>query len=123
MTQFDYAKAQATAKGLLARMGALQVLQKMDTGTYNTGTGKVTQAAATSYNISGALLDFRAGQVYGPAGLIQMGDKRLLLAAGVAAPQIGDSVAASDGKTYQVAGVADTNPAGTPVLYDVHLRI
>lgn len=121
MSAFDYSRTAATAARLLARFGAAVTIKKVDDGTYNTATGQNVQAAPQQSTRNGALLDFPPGQANGPGGLVQGGDKRLLLEAGTFAPSLEDRVVAN-GTEYAVKGVQQVNPAGTPVIYDIHLR-
>lgn len=129
----DYAALAATAARLIAADGAPVTLRGIDTGTYVPGTGQNTQAAPADATLNGALFDFAQGQTNGPGGLIQQGDKRLLMEAGVRVPAMEDrlvvlgtyasgALVAGTGTEYVIKGILEINPAGTPVVYDLHLR-
>lgn len=116
---FDYAKSAATAKRLLTQFGRTVTLRNYTIGTYDTATGAnaVTYADTTW---KGTLLDFGSGKTLERGGLIQVGDKRLLLESG-AAPQLEDRIIAG-GAEYAIIAVGEVNPAGVAVLFDLHLR-
>jgi hypothetical protein len=121
MASFNYARIAATSIRLLAKFGAPVTLRDKALGTYDPATGAVTAAAPADKVRNGALLDFGAGQVLAPGGgLIQAGDKRLLLEPG-SVPGLEDNVIAG-GIEYVIKGIGEVNPAGTPVMYDLHLR-
>lgn len=57
-----------------------------------------------------------------PESLVRQGDKKLLLSAkGIDMPQIGATVSVLD-SDYMVVAVKDTQPANTPLVYEVHGR-
>lgn len=117
---FNYASVAATAIRLLKRFGAPVTLRNYTIGTYDPATGATT-TAYTDVVHNGVLLDFGAGQVNAAGGgLIQAGDKRLLLEPGTV-PALEDHVIVG-GTEYVIKGVGEVKPAGVPVLYDLHLR-
>lgn len=116
---FDYAKAAATALRLLTQFGRDVTVRSYTVGTYDpaTGANSVTTSDVTK---KGALLDFGAGKTLVNGGLIQVGDKRLLLESSAApSPQAHIIVGSVE---YVIISVGEVNPAGTPVLFDLHLR-
>ena len=119
MTTFNYAKSAATALKLLTKFGRTVTRRNYTVGTYSpsTGANAVTYADTTW---KGALLDFGAGKTLERGSLIQVGDKRLLLEAG-AAPQLEDHMIVGSTE-YAIISVGEVNPAGTSVLFDLHLR-
>ena len=116
---FNYSKSSATALKLLTKFGRTVTLRNYTLGTYNTATGanSVTYADTTW---KGALLDFGAGQTLARGNLIQGNDKRLLIEAG-AAPQLEDHILVGTDE-YVIVSIGELNPAGTPVLFDLHMR-
>ena len=116
---FDYADIATTAKDLLAEFGQPVTLRNVTIGTYNPATGTNT-TTTTDVTRNAALFDFAEGQTLGPGGLIQQGDKKLLMETGVI-PALEDQVIVS-GVLYVIKGVGESNPAGTPVMYKLHLR-
>ena len=120
MTSFNYARTAATAARLLSKFGAPVTLRNVTIGTYDPATGQ-TATTNTDTTRNAALLEFGAGQVNAAGGgLIQAGDRRCLLEPGVV-PALEDHIIAQ-GKEYVIKGIGEVNPAGTPVLYDLHLR-
>jgi len=116
---FDYAELARTASKLLREFGQDVTLRNYSLGTYDPATGSATPTYA-DLTKKGVLLDFGAGQTLGTGGLIQQGDKRLLLEVG-SAPSLEDHIVVGTTE-YVIKGVGEVNPAGTPVLYDLHLR-
>lgn len=115
---FDYAKSAATSLKLLTKFGRDVVKRSFGTGTYNPATGaNVAKTIDTTWK--GVLLDFGAGQALKSGGLIKATDKRLLLESG-AAPSLADKIVAG-GVEYTIVTLGEVNPAGTVVLFDIHL--
>lgn len=116
---FDYAHTAATSLKLLTRFGQNVTRRSYTVGTYDPATGAATTSTADTTR-KGVLLDFGAGQTLERGTLIQGGDKRLLLDAD-AAPDPQDHFIVG-GIEYVIVSIGEVNPAGTPVLYDIHLR-
>jgi hypothetical protein len=115
---FDYASLAAIAKDLLKDFGAPVTLQVYDIPAYDPNSGSATPTF-TAYTRNAVILDFGAGQTLSTGGLIQGGDKRLILEPGVA-PALEDRIVAN-GVEYVVKGVGEVSPANLPVVYDLHL--
>lgn len=115
----DYAALAATAARLLAEYGQAVTLRNYTVGTYDTSTGRTTTTNA-DITRNAALFDFGEGQTIGPGGLIQQGDKKLLMEAGVV-PALEDHVIVA-GVEYVIKGISEVNPAGVSVAYTLHLR-
>ena len=118
--QFDYVATAQDAASMLAEFGALITLRTEVLGPYDPATGGSTQTA-TDVLRNGVLLDFASGLTNGTGGLIEIGDKRLLLEVGTK-PKLQDKVIVVGGSEYVIKGVGEVNPAGVPVLYDLHLK-
>lgn len=116
----DYAALAATAARLLAQYGQPVTLRNYPVGTYSTANSTVSGMEPTDVTRNGALFDFGEGQTIGPGGLIQQGDKKLLMEAGVV-PALEDHVIVA-GVEYVIKGISGANPAGVPVAYTLHLR-
>lgn len=120
---FDYDDLADLATELLTEFGQNVTRRSYTAGTYDPATGATTPATADTTRI-GALFDYddqsRQGQQYIRNTLVIAGDKQLLL----------DPTADVDPKDHFIAGgaeytivsLAEVNPAGTRVLYDIHLR-
>lgn len=126
-----YDEMAGVADELLREFGAPMVLRREVPGTYDPATGS-TVDTTVDYGGTGALFDFetqQAGTLFAGQTLIQVGDKQALVSpAGVPLPKAGDLLMPGsdiwvDGNAYwQVQNVKEVNPAGTAVLYELHLR-
>ncbi len=67
------------------------------------------------------MLDFAAGREMERGNLIQGGDKRLLLDGSAPIPDLKDHFIVGSAE-YVIVSLGEINPAGTPVMYDLHLR-
>ena len=115
----DYTSIAANALAALTEAGQNVTHRTYTAGTYNPALGSATPATADTTR-KGALFDFAAGKTHERGSLILVGDKRLLL-------DVTASVSMRDkfvigGTEYAIISVGEINPAGTPVLYDIHLR-
>lgn len=110
----------ATSLELLTEFGQTVTKRTITVGTYDPTTGSASSASADTVR-KGVILDFGPGQSLERGQLIQINDKRLLLDANGSAPQMEDRFIAG-GAEYSVVSIGEVNPAGTPVLYDLHLR-
>lgn len=116
---FDYAEIAANALETLTEFGRDVTRRSYTAGTYDPATGLVTPTTADTTR-KGVMFDFGAGQTLERGTLVQSGDKRLLLDATAAvAPQDHFIIG---GVEYVVVSVGEINPAGTRILYDLHLR-
>lgn len=116
-----YNKLAASAAKLLVKFGRDVVLVDVTLGTYNPATGTVAGGSSANVTRKGALFDFKDGQTTAAGGLIQTGDKKMLLDSSAPAPKVEDKVSL-DGIKWAVKGVKEVNPGGTPVIYELHLR-
>lgn len=117
-----YTGLAATAAKLLKSKGQQVLLNRAATPvTYNTADSSVTSASTPSVSKRmGALFDFGSGITTVRGNLVEKNDKQLLMEAGVV-PVPADTVTV-DGITYVIVSIGQANPAGTPVMYDLHLR-
>lgn len=104
---------------LLTRFGQVITRREFTTGAYDPATGAASQTF-TDTQRKGALFDFGAGVTSVRGQLIQVKDKRLLVDAT-------NTITADDnfivGDTeYTVVTMGEISPAGTPVVYDLHIR-
>ncbi len=122
----DYAAKAAKATAQIRKAGQAVVITGPGVQAYDPDTDTVTAAAPVSMSGVGALFDYNlrdAGVRHQGEAVIQVGDKRLLLAVeGITAePQPGFKATVA-GTVYNVMQVKATAPAGVPVLYELHLR-
>lgn len=116
---FDYAPLAASALALLRSYGRTLTRRTLSSASYSVLTGSIP----TDYNNTdrtGALFDFGAGTTTERGSQIQVGDKRLLLDA--TGPVLLTDLFLIDNKSYSVVSIGEISPAGTAVLYDLHLR-
>lgn len=115
----SYADNAAAALRTLTRKGQDVTRRSYTTGTYNPATGAVSTATADTTR-KGALFDFGPGKTLERGSLIQVGDKQLLVDATAAIDQQDHFIIG--GVEYTIVSVGEVNPAGTAVIYDLHLR-
>jgi len=119
MTAALYTRSADTSLRLLTKYGQNVTRRSYTIGTYDPATGSNSNVTVDTTR-KGALLDFGAGQTLERGTLIQGGDKRLLLdSASAPGPQDHFIVG---GIEYVIVSIGEVNPAGTPILYDIHLR-
>lgn len=117
---FDYTEFQSLALELLTEYGRDVTRKSYTTGTYDVSTGAVSTTTANTTR-KGALFDFANGQTLIRGSLIQVNDKRLLVDASAAINQQDHFIVGSD--EYVIVSIGEINPAGTSVLYDLHVRM
>ena len=124
-----YDRMAATALRLIERFGLTATLS--DTPEPNpddydpvTGTGPIIVPVTQSGQA--ILLDYtvqEAGIINASGSLVQQGDKKIMLAAkGLAWPPTLTTTILADGQTWTIVNVKSTNPAGTPLVYELHGR-
>jgi len=116
---FDYADTAALAVEALTEFGAPVVRRVTTAPVYSPATGSASAVQSDLARV-GALFDYGAGQTQVRGQLVQVSDKRLLLDATGPVSQTDQFVV--NGKVYSVVSIGEVNPAGTPVLYDLHVR-
>jgi hypothetical protein len=124
-----YDRMAATALRLIERFGQTATLSdtpEPDPDDYDpvTGTGPVIVPVTQPGQV--ILLDYteqEAGIINAAGSLVQQGDKKIMLAAkGLAwAPTMATTIIA-DGLTWTIVNIKSTNPAGTPLVYELHGR-
>ena len=124
-----YDRMAATALRLIERFGLTATLS--DTSEPNpddydpvTGTGPIIVPVTQSGQA--ILLDYtvqEAGIINAAGSLVQQGDKKIMLAAkGLTWPPTLATTILADGLTWTIVNVKSTNPAGTPLVYELHGR-
>lgn len=114
-----YTGLATTATNLLAKRGqTASWSHDNDDGTFNPATGQNSGGTSTAYTAKGALLDFDTSRIDGASILTT--DKRFVMQVG-SKPEA-DDVITINSVAYQTIKVRETNPAGTPVIYEVQLR-
>ena len=114
-----YTRLASTSSRLLKKFGqTASWSHDNDDGTFNPATGVMSGGTTTAYTALGALLDFVTNRVDGES--IRSTDKRFIIEAG-SKPEVSDIVTV-DSVAYQTVSIRETNPAGTPVIYELQLR-
>ena len=115
-----YTDAAADAKELLAEFGQAATWSH-DNGdsVFDPILGTYTGGTTTAYTANGVLLDFETSRINGSSILAT--DKMFLMEAGNK-PEVGD-ILTIDSIAHKTIKVPEINPAGTPVVYEVQLRI
>jgi hypothetical protein len=120
---FDYTRSAATSLRMLAKFGQSVTRRAVTVGGYNTATGAATVTTADTTR-TGVILDYnqqsRQSQSYAGESLVLAGDRRLLLDA--EGPVLMSDRFVVQSVEYSVVSIGETNPAGTPVLYDIQIR-
>jgi hypothetical protein len=109
----------ATASRLLKDKGQTATwLHSNGDATFNPVTGFDSGGTTKSYEADGVLLDFQSNRIDGSSILTT--DKRFLMNT-ANKPEVNDTFTINK-TVYQVISIKETNPAGTPVIYEVQLR-
>lgn len=114
-----YDRMQATALRLIAKFGQQVTLTDVVPGVYDPATGE-TSAGSTTVQTPMAILQ-DSGAQYGNGDMIEIGDKKILIAAKglTIPPRLTSTVTGVDGVVWRIVNVKATNPAGTPLVYEV----
>ena len=113
-----YDEMAAVSLSLLTEFGQSVTHRAYTTGTYDVATGTATPAT-TDATRTGALFDINTTTVRGQ--LVQVADKQLLVD-GSAAINLRDRFVVG-GVEYAIVSLGEINPAGTRVMYDLHVRV
>jgi hypothetical protein len=119
---FDYARSQATALRLLGSFGQAVTRRTVTAGAYSPSTGSATVTTADTSR-TGAILDYsgsQQGERYIRGNLVKGEDRQLLLD-GTGPAELSDRYVIG-GTEYAVVSVSEIAPAGTIVMFDIHLR-
>jgi hypothetical protein len=109
----------------IKKAGALMTLTRRTAGTYDPTTGNYTGAANTTYSVYGlrtsANLLSKPDEGLLSAGLIRVGDSKVLLAAGVVVPRTEDTLTIG-GVVFTIVALNELSPAGVDLLYTAWVR-
>lgn len=100
--------------------GTLIVYNRLAAGTFNSATGKVSGSSTTTHNVKASIRDYKLHEI---KGLLQQGDKRVILAADALsfAPSEKDSVLL-DSRRYSVLFVEPVYNKSSIVAYRLTVR-
>lgn len=121
---FNYSASQATALRLLEQFGQSVTRIAVTVGDYDPSTGQAVETE-TRTTRTGVLLNYgsesKMGDRYVNGNLVQAGDRKLLLD-GTGAALLTDRYEV-DGSIYNSLSITPLNPAGTVVMYEIHVRL
>ena len=115
---FNYAKAAATARRLLAKFGQSMMLTSQTT-TYNELTAETTTTTSTATD-KGVIFPDSNGIQSLAGSIIQSGDMQVYINIATA-PQPNDTLTVGS-VVYQVVNVKPLEPSGVNVLYELQVR-
>ncbi|MBA2924195.1 hypothetical protein G9Q84_15005 [Pseudomonas sp. P7] len=118
-----YDEMAVTALNMITEFGQPVIIRATIVGEYDPETGSAPPESIKEQTAQGILLDF-TGQEFQTNSLIKQGDKKLKIAAqGLAwVPDLLDKVVVQ-GRTWSIVPpLKETNPAGTPILYELQVR-
>jgi hypothetical protein len=116
-----YADLATLSGSLLTEFGQAVTRTANTAGAYDPATGAATNTTVTTTR-RGALFTYgKDAQQYVRGNLVQVNDRKLLL-------DPSGQVAMTDtytiqGEVYTVVSIKPTDPAGVPVLYELHVRL
>lgn len=108
------------------QVGTLSYTPEVDPSDYDPATGTGPVAAPVTQSGQLILIDYTAaesGVINASGSLVQQGDKKILLAAkGLAWVPTMTTTIDAGGQAWTIVNIKSINPAGTPLLYEIHGR-
>ena len=108
------------------QVGTLSYTPEVDPGNYDPVTGIGPVAVPITQASQLILLDYTAaesGVINASGSLVQQGDKKILLAAkGLAWVPTMTTTIDAGGQVWTIVNIKSTNPAGTPLVCEIHGR-
>lgn len=116
----------AVALELITEFGLAGTISDVTPGTYDPESGTGTGDTPISQPAQMILLDYtlqESGAKYNEGTQVLAGDKKILIAAqGLAWAPMMTSRVTADSAVWQVVNIKVSNPAGTPLVYEIHGR-
>ncbi|MEH6565562.1 MAG: hypothetical protein V7756_09595 [Halopseudomonas sp.] len=114
------------ALDLISEFGQAATIKDVAPGTYDAITGITSDDVPISQPAQLILLDYtlqESGAKYSEGTQVKAGDKKILIAAKDLswAPML-TSIITADGADWRIVNLKVSNPAGTPLVYEVHGR-
>jgi 3-dehydroquinate synthase class II len=118
-----YDEMAVMALEMITEFGQSVIIREIKVGEYDPGTGTVLPDTVVEQTAQGILLDF-TGQEFQANSLIQVGDKKLKIAAqGLEwPPRLLNKVIVQGRMWSIIPPLKEINPAGTPILYELQVR-
>lgn len=119
---FNYTAAEATAHRLIANFGQAATLRLMTTtggSAFDPTSGTQT---TTNYSVTLVETDYTRAEIAG--GLVERGDKKLLLSTDglTVTPALSDKIVMNS-VVYAIIDIKPINPGGTVLLYEIQARL
>lgn len=114
-----YSGLAATATKLLTDKGQQMTIRRKGVTSSDPAAGTVTELPPVDYTVNGVLVGYK--DFLATTDLIQRGDRKALIEAGVVTPTKEDQLIA-DGRAWTIIDVEAVNPAGTQVLFKLQVR-
>ena len=114
-----YPKLAATVSRLVGLRGQTVTLKRSTGGTIDPVTGTVTAGTTTNFTTLGMPQSYPDSLIDGTR--IQASDRIMVLTPAVK-PLLTDTLS-FDGQDWTIISIKTTNPAGTPVVYFVQVRL
>lgn len=121
-----YQEMQDVGAELIAEFGQPVIITRKTisktSGGYNPHLGSQPKYTTETQQGIAVFSDMKAnGRTYADGSLVEAGDKNITLSAKelVFVPTTGDTVTDSSGVVWKIVNVKETNPAGTPVVYNI----
>ena len=114
-----YPSMAATASRLIGKYGQAMAINRYTGGTIDPVTGTETAGTTTSYPVQGILQRYPDALIDGTRILTS---DRLAILAPAVEPVITDKLTFG-GKDWAIASIQTANPAGTPLVYFVQVRL
>lgn len=115
-----YAGLASVAQKLLTEKGRPMVVRRKGVASSNPAAGTVTTSAPVDFTVNGLLLGYK--DYFAASDLIQRGDRKAVIEAGVVTPTKEDRLVV-DGQSWTIIDVETVNPAGTPLLHKLQVRL
>ena len=114
-----YTSMQATATRLLIDKGQRITYVQRVSGVYDPTTGETVTTETSHPGIPAAVVSFKNAEIDGT--LVLKSDRKVLMGAGVVAPQT-TGLLIVGGDTFAIVDVEAVTPAGVDVIYKVQAR-
>tara|TARA_B100000749_G_scaffold147467_1_gene113128 strand:- start:16266 stop:16649 length:384 start_codon:yes stop_codon:yes gene_type:complete len=121
-----YDEMATVALELISEFGQAGQIKDEVPGSYDPVTGDETGGSTSTQDAQMILLDYtsqEAGAKYAAGTEVKVGDKKILIASkGLDSAPLMTSLIHADGADWRVQSIKISNPAGTPLAYEIHGR-
>ncbi len=121
-----YDEMATVALELISEFGQTGQIKDQVPGSYDPVLGDETGGSTSTQDAQMILLDYtlqESGIKYAEGTEVKVGDKKILIAAkGLDSAPLMTSLIHADGADWRVQNIKVSNPAGTPLVYELHGR-